>query len=761
MAVFNIHASNRGAAGREAPRTFRVGDATSPQGLATRLRNLALSPRLAGGHVAAAGVVAVALFVLGVPLLPLIAWGGVAMAHLGIALGRWAVSGAEEHPAVPADGGVVLTGSVSSVVRLDYDAGTAEKTYYPTLLVRLLYRLAFQSPFPYDRNEAAADAAVERRTLTGLLTQFWFGENLVAPMLELRYDGDGRVTYVSELVRGTAPRDEVRARAVLRDLTERFVEAGLPSWQVGSYNPRAIGNLIEREDGAYRIIDLESNLVTPVMPRGALIRAIRLAQYPSFDEADLPRLDEYLDGHRDEIVATMGSSDAARLFEAAAAYGAAQRRWHAGERRYASRILRFAFRLVDVPSWVRGVRRMTAGGEQRAGEFAAAAVEERREEGHLSATEAERLLEQFALPEVAAASSNLGVHLAISVPLRFPLGSIARSLWTLSMRVKAEWRALRGRGSARVARDVHSIPVALLAAVPGIGTFAYMFAKPFRKNRALGALIFDRSLRKLPFSMHRRLHLSAYTTWLARPREEAPSGSLRSRIASGTRLRLRLLAEHAPLIATVVLANLAVLAISTLLFFRYDVEFAYSELGLLNSVDALQLFAAGLIGLAVFRAFWRQPAARASADEAAGSFLWGLTGLGLIFFAFDDGLGFHEWFGDWVAAHANVLPLLTNNTDDFVTLGYGAGGLLMLAIFRHELLAMRASSVLLIGGVLASGLMLASDAYGVGPLTAIERPAQVLGVALLLLAHLVRYRELTTTNPVPAFATEDRAVLAA
>ena len=36
---------------------------------------------------------------------------------------------------------------------------------------------------------------------------------------------------------------------MLRRLTARFLDAGLPSWQVGHYNPRALGNLIEREDG--------------------------------------------------------------------------------------------------------------------------------------------------------------------------------------------------------------------------------------------------------------------------------------------------------------------------------------------------------------------------------------------------------------------------------------------------------------------------------------------------------------------------------
>ncbi|MEE8422607.1 MAG: hypothetical protein V3S31_07500, partial [Dehalococcoidia bacterium] len=68
-------------------------------------------------------------------------------------------------------------------------------------------------------------------------------------------------------------------------------------------------------------------------------------------------------------------------------------------------------------------------------------------------------------------------------------------------------------------------------------------------------------------------------------------------------------------------------------------------------------------------------------------------------------------------------------------------------VFRHELFAMRASSVLLLAGVAASVLMLGTDAYGHGVLTTLEFPSQVAAVALLMLAHLTRYIEVRAALP--------------
>ena len=723
-------------------------------------KSLLADPRRAALHLAMFVVVAITLVATGAvdiasgsaPFMSLALWGALATFDVLAVLAIRAVSGTvDAHPPVPAGGGVVMTGSISSTVRLDYDIGTAEKSYQPTRFVRALYRLSFQAPFPYADNAAALEAARHRRTVAGLLTKFWFGENIVARALDVRREDDGRYTFITELIRGTEPKDARRAKAMLRELTARFLEAGLPSWQVGSYNPKAIPNLLEQYDGSYRIIDLESNLVTPVMPPAALIRAIRLGQYPSFDDADVPRLRSYLAANRDQIVRSLGEEESAQLFSTAEAYATAQGEWFAGERRIASKMLRFAFLLVDVPTWVRGLRRvagrMTGGSQEMADRFIHAGIEDWSAEGHLSDGEAAELQDALATPEVASVTANLGAHMAMSIPLRFPLGSLARFGWTVVARAKAEWAALRGRKPASIARQIHTVPVALMGLVPGFGAGAYLLAKPLRANRALAVIVFDRLLRKAPARLYWRLHFSALMTWFARP---AAKSARRIRLAAAlpaVRERLAVVKPQRRLVAAVLGADALMLVVAGVLFQFYGMGFTFVEGGLVNSVDAAQLLAAGVLGILSFRLFWRGAVHHASADESAGIFLWGITGIGLVGFAFDDYLTIHEHVGDWVARHVDVIPLFTNNTDDFITLGYGVIGVALLAVFRHELFAVRASSALLLAGVAAAGMMLFTDAYGHGPVAPLEFPSQVGAVGLLLLAHLVRYREVRAALP--------------
>ena len=696
---------------------------------------LLADPRRAVLHLATFVVVATTLVATATvdiasgsaPFMSLVLWGALATFDVLAVLAMRTVSGTvDAHPPIPANGGVVMTGSIASTVKLDYDLGTAEKSYQPTRFVKLLYRFSFQAPFPYADNIAALEAARHRRTVAGLLTKFWFGENMVAQALDVRPESDGRYTFVTELVRGTKPKDAQRAQATLRKLTARFLEAGLPTWQVGYYNPKAIPNLLERDDGSYRIIDLESNLVTPFMPRAALIRAIRAGQYPSFDDIDVNRMFAYLVEHREAIIGQLGREQAHALFDSAESYATAQGEWFGGEARIPSKLLRFAFRLVDVPTWVRAIRRMTSGSQQLADNFIHAGISDWA-------------------AEVASVTANLGAHMAISIPLRFPFGSLARSIWTVVNRAKAEWRALRRKGSATMARQVHTVPVALMGLVPGFGAGAYLLAKPLRAHRALAVIVFDRLLRKVPARLYWRLHLAALLTWFARPAVKASRPSVRA-IVPATRERLAAVNGQWRLVGAVLAVNATVLAVAAVLFQRYDASWALSEFGLLNSVDALQLLVAGVLGIVAFRLFWRA-AGRNSAADSAGIFLWGATGVGLIGFAFDDFFGLHEAAGAWITTHVGMMPLLTNNVDDFITLGYGVAGLAVLAVFRHELFAVRASSALLVAGVLAAGIMLGTDAYGHGVLKAFEFPSQVAAVALLMAAHLVRYRELRAALP--------------
>ena len=69
----------------------------------------------------------------------------------------------------------VTVNGIASRVVLDQQQGTATKVYRKHFLVRLLYWLAFQAPFPYISNIAALKAARYRRRIAGLITKFYLG----------------------------------------------------------------------------------------------------------------------------------------------------------------------------------------------------------------------------------------------------------------------------------------------------------------------------------------------------------------------------------------------------------------------------------------------------------------------------------------------------------------------------------------------------------------------------------------------------------
>ena len=392
-------------------------------------------------------------------------------------------------------------------------------------------------------------------------------------------------------------------------------------------------------------------------------------------------------------------------------------------------------------------RRWMHGSRELADDFINSGIEDWATEGHVSDEEMRELKAALDTPEVAAVTANLGAHFAMSIPLRFPLGSLARFGWTLGARLRAQWRRLRGDPDARERCTIHTVPVMLLALVPGFGAGAYLLAKPLRENPALPAIIFDRLLRKLPMRLYPRLHLVELTTWWAQPSAEKTRGGGASSLLRGVRVRVATLRRFWGFIGAVLAVNAVALALAAFLHLERDVSWALSEFGFLNSVDAAQLLAAGVLGVLSFRLFWRGPNERAAHGERAGIFLWGVVGLGLVGFAVDDFFGIHERTGGWIERNADVLPGLTNNTDDIITLMYGAIGLATLAVFRSELFAVRASTAVLVIGVLAAGMMLGTDAFGRGFLKTLEFPFQVTAVGLLLLSMGVRYIEIRSALP--------------
>jgi hypothetical protein len=233
---------------------------------------------------------------------------------------------------------------------IEFDDHTVTKTYAPGLIPRLLYWLAFQAPFPYMGNRDALEAALHRRNLAGMLTEYWYGQNRVAPAIRVAAR-NGRLGIVSALVDGTEPVHLDAARRFLYDVADHFDEAGLPSWQIDPRQPRSLGNLIERPDGDFTIIDLESGIVSPLASPRSWLRAIRRGSVPLFDEVYFDLTRRYVSREEPKMRVLLGDAWVTRLHEKLDAAETAEQRWHCGEPRIWRRLLRTFWTAIgrDVP----------------------------------------------------------------------------------------------------------------------------------------------------------------------------------------------------------------------------------------------------------------------------------------------------------------------------------------------------------------------------------------------------------------------------
>lgn len=399
-----------------------------------------------------------------------------------------------------------------------FNGATVSKIYAPGLVPRAIYWLAFQAPFPYVRNQAALRAAVLRRNLAGLLTEYWYGSNRVATALGIDAI-NGRYAISSEFVPGGPPSNRAAARHFLFDLADRFDEAGLPTWQVDPRQPRALDNLIETPDGVYHIIDLESGLVSPLASPRAWWRAFRRAQVPLYDDVYFDLTRAYIDRHAADMRARMGDAWVGWLRTTLDRGEAEASAWHAGEPRIWSRLARGLQRPF------RRHRRVPAESEQarasRAQRWLAGSIATWETEGRLTPDEAVQVRAELDEPQVLAVLPHFGVHLAIGIVLRFPIGSIMRATYTLVNLLLATGRLLLrriDRATWRQSFGIHSPLVILIAGMPGIGTFAYLASRPLRSNHLLLRVGLDAVLMKLPKRVYERTGLR----WIfARPQDVA------------------------------------------------------------------------------------------------------------------------------------------------------------------------------------------------------------------------------------------------
>lgn len=665
-----------------------------------------------------------------------------------------------------------VSGGLASRVLLDRVHGTATKEYRPPLLVKLLYWLAFQAPFPYVRNEPSLRAARARRTIASLLTRFWFGTDYVAPTLDVRCDEEGCL-FVTQLIEGKPPRDKKKARAFLRKVAPRFQEVGLPTWQINPWNPKAPGNLIETPDGDFKIIDLESGVVSPMMPLGQWADAIKAGLIPVFDDVFVAKTRRYVETNAAEIKAKLGAKGLGELGSAVDEYQDCAEQWQKSELRIWGRLLRVILkagslvlkllRLLWPPSLIRAVRtafRRARNGRELAESWARGAVERLAEEGSLDEEEANRAMRSLEAPETLGVLGHLGAHIAISIPLRFPFGSVARFGWTVVFRLKTEARALFRRASqeeVRGARKIHTLTVALLSALPGLGTFAYILAEPIRKNRPLLAVLLDEALRKLPFGLYRRQHLAVLTCWLACSGPSVGPRVVKDRWHSFRLHHLReayhdsleRLRPHLGLVRAVLAVDALAVVVGGVVFLATDNKaLTFAEFGPIQTLKAGQLLVAGVAGYLIYTRFWRLPLAEQRVD-APGSFFWILSGAGLLWLGTDDYFQIHERAGDILEEGLGVTIPLLNNPDDVFVLGYGIAALTTGVIFLGELLRSRAVVPLLAAGVSLMVISLGVDFFAPegSPPAGLEDPTNVLGAGFLLLAYLVKLREVFAELP--------------
>ena len=402
--------------------------------------------------------------------------------------------------------GVTVADSYGSVVMLDKEAGTATKIFNPPAVIRLIYWLAFQAKFPYDANPAALEAAKYRRQIAGYLTQFRFGKNLVAPIVNLDTIG-GRPAIVSRLIEGEeAPNDEA-AQEFLTEVSLLFASAGLPIWQLNPRNPHAHTNIIRKPNGDQFVVDFESAVATPIPARGQMRSAVKRGSLPIFDDVDFDRLRAFVKVHEDDMLHALGPEHFAKFHAAINEGEACTLAWQGAELRLASRMIRITYAILNWKALFVRTKSTVSDADVKAEAFLARGLDTWVEEGRITAERAQELKTELKTDEAHAAMTHLGAHLAITALFRFPFGSIVRPLWTIGFLGKGFYKASRAGGKACWRfLALHNPIVILLSIIPGIGGFAYLTTGPLRRMIFI-RLMLDRIGRKVPFKLYSRSRL--------------------------------------------------------------------------------------------------------------------------------------------------------------------------------------------------------------------------------------------------------------
>ena len=418
--------------------------------------------------------------------------------------------------------GIRIERSVASVVALDPHAGTATKVYRPPAVVRLLYWLAFQARFPYSSNPSALQAAAYRRKIASFLTMHRFGKALVAPVTAVDCV-QGEYRLVTQFVSGQKVNNDQAAKSFLAQVATSFSQAGLSVWQISPRNPHAHTNVTLTPEGDYKIVDLESALVTPPTAPGQWRAALKNGNFPVFDDIDFPRLRNFLSTNKADLDQSLGTDGLTQFQRDVDRCEQVMRLWKDAEPRLWGRLARWAYRLLNWSAFFQRARKALAGADGAAQAYLSKGIDRWESEGKLGPSQAADLRHQLACAEARDALHHLGAHLVLTAFLRFPFGSVARLAWTVSFWAKTLIMRFRRGGTATGERvtNIHSPLVMILSVIPGFGAIAYLTARPLR-NKVLLRLIVNQIAWKLPFKLYARMRLER---WLAPKPEKAKLGT--------------------------------------------------------------------------------------------------------------------------------------------------------------------------------------------------------------------------------------------
>ena len=423
----------------------------------------------------------------------------------------------KEDPSVVACESCKVASSIASVVVLDPDEGTATKVYLPPPLVRILYWMAFQAKFPYETNSAALESGKYRRQIASLLTKHRFGKDLVAPVTSIDC-GHGNCSFVTEFIPGTLAENDEPAQKFMAEVSESFAEAGLSVWQVNPRNPHAHTNLILTPEGDYKIIDLESAVISLFPAPGQFRSSLKSGNLPIFDDIDFPRLRNFISTNEGPLVTSVGTDGVRALKHATDHAEEAINTWKAAEPRIFGHLIAGTYSLLNIKGRFQHLMGSLAGADAAAQRFLSNGLNRWEKQRKISPSDAPGLRTRLSSEAAKHATRHLGVHLVMSVAIALPIPgmrSLARFLWTFVFWFKTQSRQIwRKRGvDADQVSNIHTPLVMGLALVPGLGGVAYLASAPLR-SKLLARLMMDQAAWKMPFHLYRRTHISR---WLAPP----------------------------------------------------------------------------------------------------------------------------------------------------------------------------------------------------------------------------------------------------